>query len=255
VTVAGIGVAVLAIAAYRPTVPYRRLSFRRSRRVHQVRVRPRLDHGVYRVSRAARRGARGDRDPRDLRDVGFHQADHRAARANRGSWRWPPICSRAAAARRRRRTPRVALIRLTECRYHHAGLERRRGVPEVAQGGARRSHRCDRLLLGRQPELPLRDEQSGAARVRRVLRRRARHRRDAADPGPRPRRVRRERRARITANVPDAATALKAAGRDYRYTVYAGVGHGFLRQTDKPAVADTAWAAVMRFFRDNLETK
>lgn len=64
-----------------------------------------------------------------------------------------------------------------------------------------------------------------------------------------------ENDARITANVPDAATALKAAGRDYRYTVYAGVGHGFLRQTDKPAVADTAWAAVMRFFRDNLETK
>jgi len=64
-----------------------------------------------------------------------------------------------------------------------------------------------------------------------------------------------ENDARITANVPDAATALKAAGRDYRYAVYAGVGHGFLRQTDKPAVADTAWAAVMRFFRDNLETK
>lgn len=64
-----------------------------------------------------------------------------------------------------------------------------------------------------------------------------------------------ENDARITANVPDAATALKVAGRDYRYTVYAGVGHGFLRQTDKPAVADTAWAAVMRFFRDNLETK
>jgi len=64
-----------------------------------------------------------------------------------------------------------------------------------------------------------------------------------------------ENDARITANVPDAAAALKAAGRDYRYTVYAGVGHGFLRQTDKPLVADTAWSAVMRFFRDNLETK
>src|SRR6266853_725129 len=64
-----------------------------------------------------------------------------------------------------------------------------------------------------------------------------------------------ENDARISANVPDAAAALKAAGRDYRYTIYAGVGHGFLRQTDKPAVADTAWAAVLRFFRDNLETK
>src|SRR5467141_960761 len=41
-----------------------------------------------------------------------------------------------------------------------------------------------------------------------------------------------ENDARISANVPDAAAALKAAGRDYRYTIYAGVGHGFLRQTD-----------------------
>src|SRR6266705_1036067 len=33
-----------------------------------------------------------------------------------------------------------------------------------------------------------------------------------------------ENDARITADVPDAAAALKAAGKDYRYTVYPGVG-------------------------------
>lgn len=64
-----------------------------------------------------------------------------------------------------------------------------------------------------------------------------------------------ENDARISANVPDAAAALKAAGKDYRYTIYPGVGHGFLRQTDKPEVADTAWAAVIRFFREKLEAK
>ncbi len=64
-----------------------------------------------------------------------------------------------------------------------------------------------------------------------------------------------EKDARISANVPDAAAALNAAGKDYRYTVYAGVGHGFLRQTDRPEVADTAWAAVLRFFREKLEAK
>ena len=64
-----------------------------------------------------------------------------------------------------------------------------------------------------------------------------------------------ENDARISANVPDAAAALKAAGKDYRYSIYPGVGHGFLRQTDKPEVADTAWAAVIRFFREKLEAK
>jgi carboxymethylenebutenolidase len=64
-----------------------------------------------------------------------------------------------------------------------------------------------------------------------------------------------ENDARISANVPAAAQAMQAAGKDYRYTVYPGVGHGFFRQTDKPEVADTAWAAVIRFFKSNLERK
>jgi carboxymethylenebutenolidase len=63
-----------------------------------------------------------------------------------------------------------------------------------------------------------------------------------------------ENDARINAGLPDAVAALRAAGKDYRYRVYPGVGHGFLRSRDNPAVADTAWAAVVQFFRAKLET-
>lgn len=61
-----------------------------------------------------------------------------------------------------------------------------------------------------------------------------------------------ENDARINAGLPDAVAALRAAGKDYQYTVYPGVGHGFLRSRDKPEVADSAWAAVIRFFRAQL---
>jgi len=52
----------------------------------------------------------------------------------------------------------------------------------------------------------------------------------------------------------DAAAAMKAAGKDYPYTVYSGVGHGFLRSREKPEVADSAWANVIRFFRGQLKS-
>jgi len=45
------------------------------------------------------------------------------------------------------------------------------------------------------------------------------------------------------------------AAKDYQYTIYPGVGHGFLRAREKPEVADSAWSAVIRFFRAQLETK
>src|SRR5213083_2756092 len=60
--------------------------------------------------------------------------------------------------------------------------------------------------------------------------------------------------ARINAGLPDAAAAMKAAGKDYPYTVYPGVGHGFLRTREKPEVADSAWNAAMRFFRAQLKS-
>src|SRR3989454_2481411 len=62
-----------------------------------------------------------------------------------------------------------------------------------------------------------------------------------------------ENDARIDAGLPDAAAAMKAAGKDYPYTIYPGVGHGFLRSRDVPAVADSAWRNVIRFFRENLQ--
>jgi len=61
-----------------------------------------------------------------------------------------------------------------------------------------------------------------------------------------------ENDARIDAGLPDAAAAMRAAGKDYPYTVYPGVGHGFLRSREKPEVADSAWNVVIRFFQKNL---
>jgi carboxymethylenebutenolidase len=63
-----------------------------------------------------------------------------------------------------------------------------------------------------------------------------------------------ENDARINAGLNDAAAAMKAAGKDYPYTVYPGVGHGFLRSREKPEVADSAWANVIRFFRAQLKS-
>lgn len=63
-----------------------------------------------------------------------------------------------------------------------------------------------------------------------------------------------ENDARINAGLPDAAAAMKAAGKDYPYTIYPGVGHGFLRSREKPEVSDRAWADVVRFFRAQLQS-
>ena len=63
-----------------------------------------------------------------------------------------------------------------------------------------------------------------------------------------------ENDARINAGLPDAAAAMKTAGKDYPYTVYPGVGHGFLRTREKPEVADSAWSAAIRFFRAQLKS-
>src|SRR5437879_10608505 len=62
-----------------------------------------------------------------------------------------------------------------------------------------------------------------------------------------------EHDTRIDGGLPDVAAAVKQAGIDYRYAVYPGVGHGFLRTREKAEVADSAWAAVTKFFRENLE--
>lgn len=63
-----------------------------------------------------------------------------------------------------------------------------------------------------------------------------------------------ENDARINAGLNDAAAAMKAAGKAYSYTIYPGVGHGFLRSRERPEVADSAWANVIRFFREQLKS-
>jgi carboxymethylenebutenolidase len=63
-----------------------------------------------------------------------------------------------------------------------------------------------------------------------------------------------ENDARINAGLPDAAAAMRAAGKAYPYAVYPGVGHGFLRTREKPEVSDSAWSAVIRFFRAQLKS-
>ncbi|HEX9611024.1 MAG TPA: dienelactone hydrolase family protein [Gemmatimonadales bacterium] len=58
--------------------------------------------------------------------------------------------------------------------------------------------------------------------------------------------------ARINANLPDVEAALRQAGKDYQSTIYPGTGHGFIRSRDNPAAADSAWAAIVRFFNTEL---
>jgi carboxymethylenebutenolidase len=62
-----------------------------------------------------------------------------------------------------------------------------------------------------------------------------------------------ENDARIDAGLPDVARAVQTYHKDYRYTVYPGVGHGFLRARERPEVADSAWHTVIRFFKATLE--
>src|ERR1041384_2786852 len=63
-----------------------------------------------------------------------------------------------------------------------------------------------------------------------------------------------ENDARIDAGLSSAAAAMKAAGKNYPYTIYPGVGHGFLRTREKPEVADSAWHATSGFFRAHLKS-
>src|SRR5437773_9965075 len=62
-----------------------------------------------------------------------------------------------------------------------------------------------------------------------------------------------ENDARIDAGLPAVDAAIQTYGKSYRYTVYPGVGHGFLRTRQRPDVADSAWRDVIRFFRESLE--
>jgi carboxymethylenebutenolidase len=62
-----------------------------------------------------------------------------------------------------------------------------------------------------------------------------------------------EQDARINAGLPDVGQAVRTYHKDYRYTIYPGVGHAFLRTRERPAVADSAWRAITAFLRESLE--
>jgi carboxymethylenebutenolidase len=61
-----------------------------------------------------------------------------------------------------------------------------------------------------------------------------------------------ENDARITAAVADVDQAMKAAGKTYRYAVYPGTGHGFLRTRTVAAQAGKAWSDIFAFLGETL---
>lgn len=63
--------------------------------------------------------------------------------------------------------------------------------------------------------------------------------------------------ARVDATIPPADSALRALGRAYEHSTYAGAGHGFLRQQTgmsgaNMAAARAAWPATIAWFRRYL---
>ncbi|HKV72585.1 MAG TPA: dienelactone hydrolase family protein [Gemmatimonadales bacterium] len=61
-----------------------------------------------------------------------------------------------------------------------------------------------------------------------------------------------EKDARISLSVPATDSMMRKLGKAYQYRIYPGVGHGFIRSRDIPAVTDTAWSNIIDFFRAKL---
>ncbi len=63
--------------------------------------------------------------------------------------------------------------------------------------------------------------------------------------------------ARVNATIPPADSAMKALGKTYEHTIFAGAGHGFLRAQTEPGGANLeastkAWPATIAWFRKYL---
>jgi carboxymethylenebutenolidase len=62
--------------------------------------------------------------------------------------------------------------------------------------------------------------------------------------------------ARINAALPDVERQMKAAGAQFRYDIYPGTGHGFLKPgrkgSDGPEV-ERAWGRILQFYKKTLE--
>ena len=66
-----------------------------------------------------------------------------------------------------------------------------------------------------------------------------------------------ENDARVNATIAPADSAMRALGKTYEHEIYAGAGHGFLRQQDGQnganlAAARAAWPRTIAFFRQHL---
>ena len=64
--------------------------------------------------------------------------------------------------------------------------------------------------------------------------------------------------ARVNATIPAADSAMKAMGKTFTFTKFAGAGHGFLRGQDQRnganfSAAREAWPMTIQFFRTNLD--
>jgi carboxymethylenebutenolidase len=57
---------------------------------------------------------------------------------------------------------------------------------------------------------------------------------------------------RVNQGLADLNAALISYRVDYKFKIYPGVGHGFLRTRENPKVADQAWGDVVRFLRGHL---
>jgi carboxymethylenebutenolidase len=57
---------------------------------------------------------------------------------------------------------------------------------------------------------------------------------------------------RVNQGLQDLAVYIEQYHLDYKFTIYAGVGHGFLRTREDPKMAEAAWVDIMRFLRKRL---
>jgi carboxymethylenebutenolidase len=61
--------------------------------------------------------------------------------------------------------------------------------------------------------------------------------------------------ARINASLPDVDRQLKQAGVKFRYRIYPGTGHGFLKPGRKGSdteQVERAWGEILGFYREML---
>jgi carboxymethylenebutenolidase len=61
--------------------------------------------------------------------------------------------------------------------------------------------------------------------------------------------------ARVNASIPDVEGVMREAGKPYEKEVYAGAGHGFLREDEagaNAAAAEQAWPRSVEFLREHL---